>query len=196
MFNVWLQIQNKSQIRQPIDTSRSSEWGVRGRELIPPILFGCQNRLDLTPEIEVFHMLSDRCHTKNRTISFKQHIKYLNIRSYDQLDVGPSCRKHIKHHNWFINHHDLSTYVFLQVAATDRINVRFRKSGRTAWCKRWPWVGPCSTCAPSASTPRTLSPSSPAPTSWYTSGVRIDRVERDFGVTDYGSFSITLTKHT
>ena len=31
-------------------------------------------QLDLTPEIEVFHMLFDRCHTKNRKRSIKQRI--------------------------------------------------------------------------------------------------------------------------
>ena len=38
-------------------------------------------QLDLTPEIEVFHMLFERCPTKNRKRSIKQHIKYFNFRS-------------------------------------------------------------------------------------------------------------------
>ena len=33
-------------------------------------------QLDLKPEIEVFHMLSERCHAKNRKISIKQHVQY------------------------------------------------------------------------------------------------------------------------
>ena len=32
--------------------------------------------LDLTPEIEVFDMLFERCHAKNRNKSIKQHVKY------------------------------------------------------------------------------------------------------------------------
>ena len=52
---------------------------------IPPkdfkeILEGTKNyrevQLDFTPEIEVFYMLFERCHIKNRQISHKQHIKY------------------------------------------------------------------------------------------------------------------------
>ena len=38
-------------------------------------------QLDLTLEIEVFHILFERCHTKNRKISVKQHLKYFNFRS-------------------------------------------------------------------------------------------------------------------
>ena len=34
-------------------------------------------QLDLKPEIEVFHMLFERCHTKNRERYIKQHIKYI-----------------------------------------------------------------------------------------------------------------------
>ena len=36
-------------------------------------------KLDLTPEMEVFKMLFERCHSKNRNRSLKQHIKYLNF---------------------------------------------------------------------------------------------------------------------
>ena len=43
-------------------------------------------QLDLTPEIEVFHMLFERFHTKKRKRSFKQHKKYFNIRYLVQLD--------------------------------------------------------------------------------------------------------------
>ena len=34
---------------------------------------------DFTPEIEVFHMLFERFHTKNIKRSLKQHIKYFNF---------------------------------------------------------------------------------------------------------------------
>ena len=37
-------------------------------------------QLDLTSEIEVFHKLFDRCHTKIRKRSIKKHIKYFNFR--------------------------------------------------------------------------------------------------------------------
>ena len=43
-------------------------------------------QLDLTPEIEVFHMLFERCPTKNRKSSLKQHIKCLNCWSKILLD--------------------------------------------------------------------------------------------------------------
>ena len=43
-------------------------------------------QLDSTPEIEVFHMLSERCPTEDRKRSVKQHIKYFNFRSKIQLD--------------------------------------------------------------------------------------------------------------
>ena len=52
-------------------------------------------QLDLIPAIEVFHMLFERCHTKNRKRSVKQHIKYFNFRSKVLLDHPvhslPSC---------------------------------------------------------------------------------------------------------
>ena len=35
---------------------------------------------DLTPEIEVFHMMFEICHTKNRMRSFKQYIKDFHLR--------------------------------------------------------------------------------------------------------------------
>ena len=35
----------------------------------------------LTLEMEVFYMLFERCHIKNRKRSIKQHIKYINFRS-------------------------------------------------------------------------------------------------------------------
>ena len=41
---------------------------------------------DFTPEIEVFHMLFERFHTKNIKRSLKQHIKYFNFRSKAELD--------------------------------------------------------------------------------------------------------------
>ena len=37
--------------------------------------------MDLTPEIEVFHMLFERCRTKNRKRSITHHITYFNFRS-------------------------------------------------------------------------------------------------------------------
>ena len=43
--------------------------------------------MDSTPEIEVFHMLFERCHTKNRKRSTRQHIKYFIFRCYIQLDL-------------------------------------------------------------------------------------------------------------
>ena len=43
-------------------------------------------QLDSTPEIKVFNTLSERCHIRNRKGSIKQHIKYFNFRSKDQLD--------------------------------------------------------------------------------------------------------------
>ena len=43
-------------------------------------------QLDLTWDIEVFYMLFERCHTKNRKRSIKQHIKYFSFRSCVQLD--------------------------------------------------------------------------------------------------------------
>ena len=43
-------------------------------------------QLDITPEMEVFHMQFERCHTRNRKRSIKQHIKYFNFRSQVQLD--------------------------------------------------------------------------------------------------------------
>ena len=44
-------------------------------------------QLDLTPEIEVFHMLFQGCHTKNRKSPLKQYIKYLkNLKSKIPLD--------------------------------------------------------------------------------------------------------------
>ena len=43
-------------------------------------------QLDLTPEIEVSHMLFERCHAKDRNRSLNQHIKYFNFQSYIQLN--------------------------------------------------------------------------------------------------------------
>ena len=43
-------------------------------------------QLDSTPEIEVFQLLFDRCHSKTRKRSIKQHIKYFKFRSFVQLD--------------------------------------------------------------------------------------------------------------
>ena len=49
---------------------------------------------DFTPEMEVFYKLIERCHTKNRKGSIKQHKNYFNFRSKIQLDhsVGPALR--------------------------------------------------------------------------------------------------------
>ena len=44
-------------------------------------------QLDFTLEIEVFHMMFERCDTKNRKRSIKEHIKYFNFRCYIQLDL-------------------------------------------------------------------------------------------------------------
>ena len=41
---------------------------------------------DCTPEIEVLYMMFERCETKNRKRSFRQHLKYINFRSRIQLD--------------------------------------------------------------------------------------------------------------
>ena len=43
-------------------------------------------QLDFTPEIKVFVMLFERCHSKNSVKSIKQHIKYFNLRSKMQPD--------------------------------------------------------------------------------------------------------------
>ena len=43
-------------------------------------------QLDVSPEIEVFHMLFEICRIKNRKRSIKQHIKYFNFLSEIQLD--------------------------------------------------------------------------------------------------------------
>ena len=43
-------------------------------------------QLDLTPEMEVFHMLFERCHTKKRKRSIKQDTQYFNFRSEVLLD--------------------------------------------------------------------------------------------------------------
>ena len=45
--------------------------------------------------MEVFHMLFERCHTKDRKGSLKQHIKYFNFWSKTQLDhhVGTCYQK-------------------------------------------------------------------------------------------------------
>ena len=43
-------------------------------------------KLDSRPEIKVFHMLFERCHTNTRKRSIKQHIQYFNFQSKIQLD--------------------------------------------------------------------------------------------------------------
>ena len=43
-------------------------------------------QLDFTPEIEVFHMLFERCHSKNRKSSIKQHAEYFNFLCKIQFD--------------------------------------------------------------------------------------------------------------
>ena len=43
-------------------------------------------RIYFTPEMEVFYMLFERCHTKKRKRTLKQHIKYINFRSNNKLD--------------------------------------------------------------------------------------------------------------
>ena len=45
-----------------------------------------EDQLYITPEIKVFHMLLERCHTENREGSIKRHIQYFNFRSKIQLD--------------------------------------------------------------------------------------------------------------
>ena len=54
-------------------------------------------QLDLTPEIEVFHMVFDICHTTYRKRSFKQHTKYFNFQRKIQLDhpVGMKISLHV-----------------------------------------------------------------------------------------------------
>ena len=43
-------------------------------------------QLDFTPEIEALFMLFERCHTKDRKRSLKQHIRYFNFRNKIHLD--------------------------------------------------------------------------------------------------------------
>ena len=43
-------------------------------------------QLNLTPEIQVFHMLFDRSLSQFNMTSLKQHMEYFNFRSYIQLD--------------------------------------------------------------------------------------------------------------
>ena len=43
-------------------------------------------QLYFTPEIEVFSMLFDRCHSENRKITIKQHTEYFNFLCKIQLD--------------------------------------------------------------------------------------------------------------
>ena len=43
-------------------------------------------QLDFTPEIEALFMLFERCHTKDRKRSLKQHIRYFNFRNKTHLD--------------------------------------------------------------------------------------------------------------
>ena len=43
-------------------------------------------QLNFTPEIEVLHIMFERWDTKDRKISFKQHITYFNFRSKIPLD--------------------------------------------------------------------------------------------------------------
>ena len=46
----------------------------------------------MTPEIEVFFMLLEICHTKNRKRDLKQHIRYFNLRSKIQIQLDhPVC---------------------------------------------------------------------------------------------------------
>ena len=45
-----------------------------------------------TPEIEVFHMLFEWCHPKNRKWSIEQHTRYFNFRSKMQLDRPVECK--------------------------------------------------------------------------------------------------------
>ena len=49
--------------------------------------------LDFTLEIKVLKMLVERCHTKIKKSSLKQHIKYFNFMSKIQLDF-------ISGHHW------------------------------------------------------------------------------------------------
>ena len=48
-------------------------------------------KLGLTPETEAFHMLLERCRTKNRKSSIKQHIKSFNFQSRVLLDHPAGC---------------------------------------------------------------------------------------------------------
>ena len=48
-------------------------------------------QLDLTPDMAVLYMLFERCHTKNRKIALKHHIRYFNFRSKFQLDHPVPC---------------------------------------------------------------------------------------------------------
>ena len=43
-------------------------------------------QMDFTPEMEILYILFERCPTKNRKTSLKQHIKYFNLRNKIQLD--------------------------------------------------------------------------------------------------------------
>ena len=47
-----------------------------------------EDQLYITPEIKVFHMLLERCHTENREGAIKRHIQYFNFRSKIQLDLS------------------------------------------------------------------------------------------------------------
>ena len=50
-------------------------------------------QLDFTPEMELFHILFERCHTKNRKRSLQQHTKYFNFRSKIQLYLPVQLRQ-------------------------------------------------------------------------------------------------------
>ena len=50
------------------------------------LLYYREVQLDFTPEMAVFLILFERCHTKYRNIYLKQHIKYFNFQRKIQLD--------------------------------------------------------------------------------------------------------------
>ena len=78
-----------------LTTVRVGEDDDRTRDLFLMVAAFCQRpgeaeyrdvQLDFTPEIKVFHMMYEGCHTKNRTISLKLHINYFNFGSKIELD--------------------------------------------------------------------------------------------------------------
>ena len=54
---------------------RAHKYSVQGPRTPNPMDDYREVQLDSTPEIEVFHMLFERCHTKHRKRSIKYHIQ-------------------------------------------------------------------------------------------------------------------------